>query len=112
MAASPATSHKAHKQNFSASEISVLLMPTVSPITCTKLPLAKNLRAMRTWSIGFNAWFRAVLLCRSLPRKFVINKSDCLPNLYRACNSASVYPSIPGLGGRRTLCGFFAVVQH
>ena len=67
--------------------------PTVSPIICRKLPLAKKRNATRTCSVGDSAWFLRVCLCRSSFRISTRNFIDSRPNLYLLRSSSSVSSS-------------------
>ena len=56
--------------------------PTVSPIICKKLPLAKKRKATRSCTVGVNAWFRFVWRWRSSLRRSVKNSMESRPNRY------------------------------
>ena len=66
-----------------------LSTPAVSPITCRKLPLTKNLRAIRTCCWGGSAWILRVLQRRTAMR-FVMYPIPCHPNLNQFLSSSSV----------------------
>ena len=63
--------------------------PTVSPMSCRKLPLAKKRNATRICSVGDSAWFLVVCRCRSFSRISVRNSMESRPNLYLLRSSSS-----------------------
>ena len=64
-------------------------MPSVSRITCKKLPLARNLRVIMTCYSTVRAWFLLVSLSRSFLIRSDKNIMLSLPNRYLSWSSSS-----------------------
>ena len=79
----------ASETSFTALETEDFGRPTVSPISCRKLPLAKKRNATRICCVGDSAWFLFVCHCRSFLRISVRNSMESRPNLYLLRSSSS-----------------------
>jgi hypothetical protein len=63
---------------------------TMSPVTCWKLPHAKNLSVMSTCFVAETGWLRFVAGLISSSTRRVIYLIVCLLRRYRWCNSLSL----------------------